>query len=188
MYFLKIQISYYFCWSFLFCTLTMEKCYLQIYIFTSFPEDIYVCLLILETERGRERERERERERDWQRERNIYQLPPVLAMIRGQTRHCLGVQTMLQPSHLARAPDIFYTLYLFIFRERGKQEEREREKYQWERETSIGCLLYVPCPLSLQTHNQGMCPDRKSNQRHLALRDDTQPTEPHWSGKAPDIF
>ena len=35
--------------------------------------------------------------------------------------------------------------YLFIFwRERGKEGERKGEKYCRKKETSIGCLLYVP--------------------------------------------
>ena len=35
-------------------------------------------------------------------------------------------------------------LLLFIFRERGMEGGREGEKQPCERETSIGCLLYVP--------------------------------------------
>ena len=33
-----------------------------------------------------------------------------------------------------------------------------------------------------QTRNLGTCPDQKLNQRPVALQDDAQPTEPHWSG------
>ena len=47
---------------------------------------------------------------------------------------------------------MLYTLFLnffkrflkFIFREREKEGEAEGEKYLCERETSIGCLFYVP--------------------------------------------
>ena len=67
---------------------------------------------------------------------------------------------------------LFFYLFLnilFIFRERGREGEREGEKHQCERETSIGCLLYMPPP-----PNPGMCPDQESNQQPFALWDDTQ--------------
>ena len=51
--------------------------------------------------------------------------------------------------------------YLFVFRERGRDGEREGEKHQCERETSIICLLYGPCP------------DWELNQPPLTLRDGT---------------
>ena len=75
---------------------------------------------------------------------------------------------------------LFFYLFkkiLFIFRERRREREREGEKHQCERETSIGCLLYMPPP-----PNPGMCPDQESNQQPFALWDDAQPTQPHQSG------
>ena len=53
----------------------------------------------------------------------------------------------------------FFLDYLFIFRERGGEGEREGEK-----------------------HLSGTHPDQGSNQRTFTLRDNVQPTEPHWSG------
>ena len=50
----------------------------------------------------------------------------------------------------------------------------------WER--NVGWLT-SPCTLTGdQTCNPGMCPDLESNQQNFGLWDDTQPSEPHWSG------
>ena len=72
-------------------------------------------------------------------------------------------------------------MYLF-FRERGRAGEREGEKHQCERETPIGCLLYMPQYSIDRTRNPGMCLHQELNQQPFALQDDAQPTEPHQSG------
>ena len=47
---------------------------------------------------------------------------------------------------IVHACKIFYTDYLFIFRDRGREGERGGKKHCCERETSIGCLSCVPWP------------------------------------------
>ena len=80
---------------------------------------------------------------------------------------------------------VFKRFYLFIFSERGQEGERERNRYG--KETWIGCLLYVP-QLGTQPATQACALDQESNWRPFALRADSQPTEPHWSGASYSQF
>ena len=76
------------------------------------------------------------------------------------------------------------TLCVYVcmyFRERVKEGEKEGEKQWSERETMISCLSHVP-QSGTQTYNAGKCPDQESNRRPFVWWDDSQPTEPHWSG------
>ena len=57
--------------------------------------------------------------------------------------------------------------------------ETERERNIDVRETSIGCLLYVP-DWGPNLH-PSMCPDWELNWQPFALWDDTRATEPHRS-------
>ena len=66
-----------------------------------------------------------------------------------------------------------------MFRERGKEGERG-EKHRCERETSIGCLSHASS-WGLG-HNPGMCSAWELSWLPFVLRDEAQPTEPHWSG------
>ena len=76
---------------------------------------------------------------------------------------------------LYRSSFLFFKAFilLFIFRERGKERER-----------NIDQLPLVGAPTGDHTHNPGIRPDLESNlnQPYIALWDNTQPTEPHWSG------
>ena len=68
-------------------------------------------------------------------------------------------------------------IYLFLEREEGRERKRKRntdvkEKHQ------LGAFRTHPD----QTHNPGMRPAQESNRQPVVLRDDTQPTEPHWLG------
>ena len=77
---------------------------------------------------------------------------------------------------------MFYKdFYLFIFRER-REGEREGEKHQRERETSIGCLLYVSQPETKST-TQACVLTPESNGRPFILQNDPQTTGPQESGK-----
>ena len=74
----------------------------------------------------------------------------------------------------------FYLLFRrFSFRE-GEGREKERERHWCERKTSAGCLWYAPW-LGTQPTTQA-CTDRGSNLWPFPLRDNAQPTEPHWTG------
>ena len=58
-----------------------------------------------------------------------------------------------------------------VYLDRGKGgRKRGRETLMWERNTLIGCFLYVP-PTGDQTHNLDMCPDWKSGPWPFALGD-----------------
>ena len=75
---------------------------------------------------------------------------------------------------------LFYELflkrfYLFIYFQREGEGGGE---ISMQRETSLSS----PQLGTEQTLSPGMCPDQKSNQRLLALRDDFQLNEPHRSG------
>ena len=51
----------------------------------------------------------------------------------------------------------------------------------WER--NIDWLPLTCASTRAWTHNPSMCPDQESNQQQpFTLWDNTQPTEPHWSG------
>ena len=70
---------------------------------------------------------------------------------------------------------------VFTVFDRCEEGESKEEKHQCERATSISCLCM--CTLVWgPTHNPGMCPDWELDRQPFALQDDTQPTEPHWSG------
>ena len=75
---------------------------------------------------------------------------------------------------------IFLKIYLFIyFRDGGRMEkERERNVDMW----NTVWLPLARTPTGDQACNSGTCPDQESNRWSLALRDNTQPTEPHWPG------
>ena len=70
------------------------------------------------------------------------------------------------------SPDDIFSL---LFRERGRERGQEREKHQCERETSIGCLPYVPglgivwAQTRDRTCNPGMCTDQELNLHFLAM-------------------
>ena len=68
------------------------------------------------------------------------------------------------------------------FRERGRKGEREGEKHRCERDTSIGCLLYLSL-LWDRTCNLGTCPGQESNPRRFGYGMTFQSTEPHWPGQ-----
>ena len=78
---------------------------------------------------------------------------------------------------IALCRPLFKRFYLFIFRERGGGEK--------ERERNIDWLPLIGAPPGDKTQNPGICPDRESNWQPFALRDNAQPTEPHWSESKP---
>ena len=47
---------------------------------------------------------------------------------------------------------------------------------------NINGLPLTHAPTGVLAHNPGMCPDWELNQQPFALGDNTQPTDPHWSG------
>ena len=60
-----------------------------------------------------------------------------------------------------------------MFRERQREGEREGEKHGW-----VASHTHLDQPdWDLGTH-----PDWEAHRLPSILRDDTQPTEPHWSG------
>ena len=68
------------------------------------------------------------------------------------------------------------------FRERERKGGRmkRRETCTWERNYTL--LPLVHTLMGHPTCNPGMGPDQGSNQWHFTFPDDTQPSEPHWSG------
>ena len=62
-------------------------------------------------------------------------------------------------------------LFIFIFGQRGREGEREGEKHQ--------CVETHGPHTGDLTHNPGMCPDWKSNQRPFGSQASAQSTEPH---------
>ena len=68
----------------------------------------------------------------------------------------------------------------------GKEKERERnidvrEKHQCERETSIGCLPYMP-RLGTKLVTQA-CALTRNQTVTFGLQDESQQTEPHGPGQ-----
>ena len=63
----------------------------------------------------------------------------------------------------------------------GREAEREGEEHRCERETSVSYLLYVLRPGTEPT-TQACTLTGNQTSDLLLLRDDLQPTEPHWSG------
>ena len=59
--------------------------------------------------------------------------------------------------------------------------ERVGETSICERISDLLPLAHAPTGTAC---NPGMCPDWELNWRPYALQDDTQPTEPHWSGQS----
>ena len=65
--------------------------------------------------------------------------------------------------------------HFFFFSLLLEGKER-REEHPWDREKSIGCLLYIPrlviiCTWTRDwTHNQDMCPDQESNPQLFGYR------------------
>ena len=77
---------------------------------------------------------------------------------------------LLHPSTLNKKDFI----YLFLERWKGGRETLICER-------NIDWLPPTPWIWDL-AHNPGMCPDLELNWQPSALRADTQPTEPRWSG------
>ena len=74
-------------------------------------------------------------------------------------------------------------MYVFLEREKGREKEREIPVGGW----NIDQLLPICTPSWHRTCNPGRGPDQESNPQPVALRDDAQPTEPHWPGLV-DLF
>ena len=78
-------------------------------------------------------------------------------------------------------------IFIFLSSPKGvfsitlREKGREREKHQCERETSIGCLPYMP-GWGGWTHNPGMFPDHELNPQRFSYGTILQPAEPHWPG------
>ena len=72
-----------------------------------------------------------------------------------------------------------YFIHIFLDRGEGKEKQRKRNTDVWEKHRSVASHML---PNQGPNCNPGLCPDRESNQRHFALRDDSQPTEPHQPG------
>ena len=89
----------------------------------------------------------------------------------------LGSQVRMLRKHKLHYDSFSQRFYLFIFRERRREEEREGENHQRERGTSTCCLSNMP-RLGTKPATQACALARWP----FALRDDAQPTEPHWSG------
>ena len=68
------------------------------------------------------------------------------------------------------------SIYLFLERREGREKERERNIDVREKHWSVASRLRT------RPDNPGMCSDGESNRWPLTLWNDTQPTEPHWSG------
>ena len=91
-----------------------------------------------------------------------------------------AVQTAVNPhTSLTVYFVLFYFTFLrfYLFLERGKVGRKRG------RETSIGCIWYVPRPTGNLAGNPGMCPDWESNQWPFTLQVNAQSTEPHRSGQ-----
>ena len=65
-------------------------------------------------------------------------------------------------------------MYLFLEIKEGR--EKERGRYTNVRDTE---WLPLAPPQPGTGCSPGMCPDKESNQRHFALQDNGQPTEPY---------
>ena len=71
---------------------------------------------------------------------------------------------------LSSPEDIFFIAF--------RKREREREKHQYERETTIGCLLYAPVQTGYEPASH-LCPDQESNPEPPGYRAMLRTTEPH---------
>ena len=98
-----------------------------------------------------------------------------------QTVNTQGLLAILNvaPATTLRAI-LFFSNYLFIFREGGRREEgRETSMWEWNSYR----LPLARAPAGDWTCNPGTCPDWESNWWPFTLWNDTQRTEPHWSGQ-----
>ena len=88
---------------------------------------------------------------------------------------CVFLKSCLLLVNLPFLGFFFFFLRFDLVLERGEGREKERER-------NISWLPLIHALTGGQTCNPGTCPDWALNQRPFALREDTQPTEPHWSG------
>ena len=75
----------------------------------------------------------------------------------------------------------FLTLFIYSYleREEGRKKEMQRNMDVREKDLLVASRM---SPDQDQSCNLGMSQNQESNPRPLTLRDDGQPTEPHWSG------
>ena len=75
----------------------------------------------------------------------------------------------------------FLKRFYFVFLERQQGREKENERNINVRNTD---QLPLVCVLTRDwTRNPGMCPDQELSLPSFVLRNNAQPTEPHWSGQ-----
>ena len=72
-----------------------------------------------------------------------------------------------------------YEDFIYLFLERGEGRRKERNIDVQQKHLLVTSLTL---PKGGPSHNPGMCPEQELNQQPFHLQDDSQPTEPHWSG------